>query len=102
MKKLGPMEDLLKLLPGVGSKLKDFQFDDRAIARTEAIIQSMTPLERVKPQTIDGSRRKRIARGSGTSVQDVNRFLKEFENVQKMVKMMGKMGKGKKGMPMLP
>lgn len=102
MKKLGPMEDLLKLLPGVGGKLKDFQFDDRALARTEAIIQSMTRDERVKPQVIDGSRRKRIAKGSGTSVQDVNRFLKEFENVQKMVKMVGKMGKGKKGMPMIP
>lgn len=102
MKKLGPMEDLLKLLPGVGGKLKDFQFDDRALARTEAIIRSMTRDERVKPQVIDGSRRKRIAKGSGTSVQDVNRFLKEFENVQKMVKMVGKMGKGKKGMPMIP
>jgi signal recognition particle subunit SRP54 len=96
MKKLGPLEDLLKMLPGVGNKMKGLSFDDSALGRIEAIIRSMTKGERHKPAIIDGSRRRRIAMGSGTSVQEVNRLLKEFETVQKMVKMVGKTGRGKR------
>jgi signal recognition particle subunit SRP54 len=104
MKRMGPMEDLLKMLPGVGNKLQGMTFDDKALGRIEAIIRSMTRDERHRPQIIDGSRRRRIALGSGSSVQDVNRLLKEFEGMQKMVKMFGKMGKsGRKfAMPFPP
>ncbi len=88
MKKLGPLEDLVKMLPGV--KLPaGAQIDDRGLRRTEAIIQSMTRDERNRPQIIDGSRRKRIARGSGTTVQDVNRLLRQFEEAQAMLKRFG-------------
>jgi signal recognition particle subunit SRP54 len=97
MKKMGPLEDLMKMLPGVGTKMKGLSFDDSALKRIEAIIQSMTRVERNRPSVIDGSRRRRIAAGSGTSVQEVNRLLKEFEQMQKMVKMFGKMGKAGKG-----
>jgi len=96
MKKMGPLEDILKMLPGVGSKLKGMNFDDSAMKHIEAIIRSMTPDERNRPALIDGSRRRRIAAGSGTTVQEVNRLLKEFETVQKMVKMVGKAGRGKR------
>jgi signal recognition particle subunit SRP54 len=101
MKKLGPLEDLLKMIPGVGTKMKGFSFDDAAVNRIEAIINSMTRDERARPQIIDGSRRKRIACGSGTSVQEVNRLLKEFDSVQKMVKMVGRAGRGKR-LPRMP
>jgi signal recognition particle subunit SRP54 len=97
MKKMGPLEDLMKMLPGVGTKMKGLSFDDSALKRIEAIIHSMTRVERNRPSVIDGSRRRRIATGSGTSVQEVNRLLKEFEQMQKMVKMFGKMGKAGKG-----
>jgi signal recognition particle subunit SRP54 len=90
------MEDLLKMLPGVGNKMKGLSFDDKAMGKIEAIIRSMTTDERRRPQIIDGSRRRRIATGSGSSVQEVNRLLKEFESMQKMVKMFGKMGKGRR------
>jgi signal recognition particle subunit SRP54 len=94
---MGPLEDLMKMLPGVGTKMKGLSFDDSALKRIEAIIHSMTRVERNRPSVIDGSRRRRIATGSGTSVQEVNRLLKEFEQMQKMVKMFGKMGKAGKG-----
>jgi len=98
MKKMGPLEDLMKMIPGVGNKLQGMSFDDKALTKIEAIIQSMTRVERNRPSIIDGSRRRRIAQGSGSSVQEVNRLLKEFEGMQKMVKMFGKMGKsGKMG-----
>ncbi|HEX7878887.1 MAG TPA: signal recognition particle protein [Candidatus Eisenbacteria bacterium] len=100
MKRMGPMEDLLKMLPGVGNKLQGMTFDDKALGKIEAIIRSMTRDERHRPQIIDGSRRRRIALGSGSSVQDVNRLLKEFEGMQKMVKMFGKMGKSGRKMAM--
>jgi signal recognition particle subunit SRP54 len=96
MKKMGPLEDILKMLPGVGNRLKGFSLDDGALRHVEAMIRSMTPGERARPQLIDGSRRRRIARGSGTTVQEVNRLLKEFESVQKMVKLAGKAGRGRR------
>jgi signal recognition particle subunit SRP54 len=103
MRKLGPLDQILGLLPGQFSKqLKGVQVDEREMARVEAIIQSMTPQERANPNIINGSRRKRIAAGSGTSVQAVNRLLQQFEQSRKMMKQLTDMG-GKKGkMPKLP
>ncbi len=87
MKKMGPMEQLLGMLPGVDNKaLKGLNVDEKKMAQTEAIIKSMTMLEREKPSVIDYSRRKRIAAGSGTSVTQVNALLKQFEQMQKMMK----------------
>ena len=92
MKKLGPLDELVKMLPGV--KLPPgAAVSDQEMRRTEAIIQSMTRQERKEPQIIDGSRRKRIARGSGTTVQDVNRLLRQFEQTRTMLKRFG----GKRG-----
>ncbi len=87
LKKMGPLQELLSMLPGVpGKALKQLDVDDRALVRTEAIINSMTRQERRSPQIINGSRRKRIAEGSGTSVQEVNRLLNQFEMMRKMMK----------------
>ncbi|NLF45730.1 MAG: signal recognition particle protein [Syntrophomonadaceae bacterium] len=103
VKSMGPLEDLLGMIPGVGKQLKGMQgeFDEKELLHVEAIIQSMTVAERRDPSILNGSRKKRIARGSGTRVQDVNRLLKQFEETRKMMKqftdMTGK--KGKKGMP---
>jgi len=94
---MGPMQDILGMIPGIGNKMKDVQVDDRALARTEAIILSMTPSERNKPGLIDGSRRKRISKGSGTSLNEVNKVLKQFNQMQKMMKMVGS-GKMPRGM----
>ncbi|MBL7074337.1 signal recognition particle protein [candidate division KSB1 bacterium] len=89
LKKMGPLDQLLGLLPGLGGKLKSLKFDERSLVPVEAIIQSMTPEERRKPGIIDGSRRQRIAAGSGTSVHQVNQLLKQFFGMQKMMKRMG-------------
>jgi signal recognition particle subunit SRP54 len=86
LKKMGPLESLVSMLPGVGSALKGLQIDDSAMKKVESMIQSMTPEERHKPQIIDGSRRRRIATGSGNTVVDVNRLLKQFSMMQKMIK----------------
>lgn len=100
--KMGSMEDILGMLPG-GSKLAGASIDEKQLKRTEAIITSMTNAEREEPSIINGSRRKRIAAGSGTSVQDVNRLLNQFEQMKKMMKMMtGKGKKRRKGMMGLP
>ncbi len=102
VKKMGPLGNLVGLIPGMPSELKNTEIDDREIGRVEAIIHSMTRGERVKPETIDGSRRLRIANGSGTSTSEVNQLLKQFKEVQKMMKRFGggagpgKRGKGKK------
>lgn len=94
LRNMGPLDDLLSMIPGVKkSMLKGVSLDEKATLHIEAIINSMTPREREKPNIIDGSRRKRIARGSGTTVQEVNRLLKQFFEMRKMFK---KMGKGKK------
>lgn len=98
IKRMGPLKDILAMLPGAGSALKDVDVDDRDLARVEAIIRSMTPQERQKPKIIGGSRRRRIANGSGTSPQDVNRLLKQFADAQKMMKHMA----GGKGLPGIP
>lgn len=98
VKKMGPLSQVMGMIPGVGKAMKNVQLDDRELVRVEAIIQSMTPQERRNPSIIDGSRRKRIATGSGTSLQDVNRLLKQFAELKKMMKKMSKMGLPK-GLP---
>jgi signal recognition particle subunit SRP54 len=90
IKKMGPLSDLLSMIPGVGSQMKDVNVDNSALGKIEAIINSMTFAERDKPIIIDGSRRKRIAAGSGTSVQDVNKLLKQFDSIKQMMKRMNK------------
>ncbi|MGE5509122.1 MAG: signal recognition particle protein [Chitinophagales bacterium] len=103
MRKLGPLDEVLRMLPGAAGKgLANLQVDEKQLKRVEAIIQSMTPHERRNPHLIDGSRRRRIAAGSGTQVQDVNRLLKQFEMTRQMMKQLG-FGekKGKRG-PRLP
>lgn len=87
IKKMGNLKDLASMIPGVGKAIKDVNIDDNAFKGIEAIIQSMTPLERRNPEIINGSRRQRIAKGSGTSLQEVNRLLKQFESTRKMMKM---------------
>lgn len=97
MKNMGPLEDILAMMPGVNSKkLKGLTVDDKSIKHVEAIIQSMTEKERVMPSIINGSRRKRIAKGSGTSVQQVNKILKQFDDMKKMMKQFSSMGKSMK------
>lgn len=97
IKKMGPLKQIMGMLPGVGDKLKDVDIDDRQLLRIEALITSMTPAERAKPSIINPSRKKRIAAGSGNSVADVNRLLKQFEEMQKMMKQFGVMGRNQKG-----
>jgi signal recognition particle subunit SRP54 len=92
LKKMGSLDQLTGMIPGM-NKLGKVAVDESALARVEAIIRSMTPRERRDPAIIDGSRRKRIAGGSGTTVQDVNRLLKQFDAMRKMMKQFGKLGK---------
>ncbi|NQS98649.1 MAG: signal recognition particle protein [candidate division Zixibacteria bacterium] len=100
IKNMGSLGDIIKMIPGIGSKMKNIQLEDDALKRTEAIILSMTPKERNKPSILNGSRRMRIAKGSGTSVQEVNQLLNQFNQMMKMMKRMK--GKGMKGMQGLP
>jgi signal recognition particle subunit SRP54 len=94
VRKLGPLQDLVKMIPGASKLMPDAgAIDEREILRVEAILSSMTPKERQRPEIIDGSRRRRIARGSGTQVQDVNRLLREYGTMKKLVTQMGK-GRG--------
>lgn len=88
IKKMGNIKDLMGMIPGVGKMMKDVEINDDAFKGIEAIIGSMTPFERENPTRIDGSRRKRIAKGSGTTIEDVNRLLKQFEETRKAMKMM--------------
>jgi signal recognition particle subunit SRP54 len=90
LKKMGPLQGVLKLIPGLGSQLKDVDVDERQLARVEAIVLSMTPQERRMPHLINGSRRQRIARGSGTTVQQVNQLMSARKQMEKMMKQMGK------------
>lgn len=92
MKKMGPIQDVLNKMPGMGQQMKDVQIDDRQIDRTEAILLSMTPQEREKPELMNPSRKKRIAAGSGMKVEDVNRLLKQFEQTRKLMKQFKKKG----------
>ncbi|OQP07957.1 signal recognition particle protein [Geobacillus sp. 46C-IIa] len=98
VRKLGPLDEILKMLPGANKikGLDNIQVDEKQIARVEAIIRSMTKEEKMHPEIINGSRKKRIAKGSGTTVQEVNRLLKQFDDMKKMMKMMTNMPKGKK------
>ncbi|MFR7479484.1 MAG: signal recognition particle protein, partial [Acutalibacteraceae bacterium] len=95
VKKMGPLKGILSKIPGVEKQLKNVDVDDRMVDRMQAIILSMTPAERARPQIINPSRKKRIAAGSGMKVEDVNRLLKQFEQMQKMVRQM-KGGKGRR------
>ena len=97
IKKMGPIKQIVGMLPGVGDKLKDVDIDDRQLLRIEAMTTSMTPAERAKPSIINPNRKKRIAAGSGNTVADVNRLLRQFEEMQKMMKQLGVMGKNGKG-----
>jgi len=100
IKKMGSMKDLIGMIPGAGKALKDVDIDDDAFKGIEAIIHSMTPSERSNPSTINASRKKRIAKGSGTSVQEVNQLMKQFTQMSKMMKMM-QGGGGKQMMQMM-
>ena len=99
LKKMGPLSNVLGMMPGMPKEMRNAQIGDDALTPIEAIIYSMTPLERRKPEIINGSRRNRIANGSGTTVADVNRLIKQFQEMQKMMKRMGAMAPrlGKKG-----
>ncbi len=90
IKKMGNLKDLAAMIPGMGKMVKDIDMDDDAFKSVEAIISSMTPLERAEPGVINGSRRKRIASGSGTSIQEVNRLIKQFDDTRKAMRMMSK------------
>lgn len=92
MKKMGSMKDLLGMIPGVGKAMKDIDIDDDSLKPIEAIIKSMTPKERTNPEILNRIRKQRIAKGSGTSVEEVNQLLKQFEQMRKMMKMMNKSG----------
>src|SRR5690554_2213549 len=100
VKKMGNMKDLIGMIPGAGKALKNIDIDDDAFKGIEAIIHSMTPEERATPSVINGSRKKRIAKGSGTSVQQVNQLLKQFDQMSKMMKMM-QSGGGRQMMQMM-
>jgi signal recognition particle subunit SRP54 len=116
VKRMGPLKNVLGMVPGISKEIKNAEIDDREIDRVEAIIRSMTPEERRKPEIINGSRRSRIAKGSGVTTSEVNNLLKQFKQVQQMMKGMpgvqrkmmkgkkGKKGKGGKGpkMPKMP
>jgi signal recognition particle subunit SRP54 len=97
VRKMGPLQNVLGMLPGVPKEIKNAEIDDRDINRIEAMICSMTPAERDNPSIINGSRRMRIAQGSGSTPADVNGLLKQFKTVQQMMK-----GMGKGRMPKLP
>lgn len=97
IKNMGGLSDIMKMIPGMGNQLKNVQIDDKEITRIEAMIQSMTDEERNNPAVMSPSRKKRIAAGSGTTLQQVNSFVKRFEQSKKMMKQMGGMMKGKKG-----
>jgi len=92
IKKMGSLSSLIGMIPGVGSKIKNAQIDDNALVKVEAIINSMTREERATPKVLNGNRRKRIARGSGTSIQDVNRLIKQFSEMQRMMSTLSKKG----------
>jgi signal recognition particle subunit SRP54 len=100
IKKMGNLKELASMIPGVGKAIKDIDIDDNAFKSIEAIIYSMTPEERTHPEILNGTRRTRIAKGSGTNIQEVNRLLKQFEQTRKMMKMVtgAKMGKLMQGM----
>ena len=107
IKKMGNIKELASMIPGVGKQIKDLDIDDDAFKSIEAIIQSMTPRERQNPDILNLSRKQRIAKGSGTDIQEVNRLIKQFDQTRKMMKMVSGMGMkgmmtGMRGMPKMP
>ncbi|MDH5639241.1 MAG: signal recognition particle protein, partial [Nitrospinota bacterium] len=102
IRKMGPLDQLMKMIPGMDQAIGKADLDDYELTRTEAIISSMTMTERSKPGIINASRKRRIARGSGTQVADVNRLLKNFLKSRKMMKHMGKLKKGAGSLPSFP
>jgi signal recognition particle subunit SRP54 len=106
MRKMGPLDQLLSMIPGFGQakQMQDFKVDDQDVAHVEAIIRSMTPEERRDSSIINGSRRRRIADGSGTSIQDVNRLLKQFNEMRKMIRQVTAMSESgkRRQMPRMP
>ena len=102
VKKMGPIQNLVGMLPGIPKELKNAEIDEKEIGRIEAIIRSMTAEERREPQIMNGSRRLRVAQGSGTTTNEVNQLLKQFKEMQKMMRMFGKGGGGGKGRPRVP
>ncbi len=101
IRKMGNIKDLLGMIPGMGKMVKNMDIDDDSFKPIEAIIKSMTPLERHNPDIINGNRRKRIASGSGTTIQEVNGLMKQFADMRKMMKTMNKLGGGKRGLAAL-
>jgi signal recognition particle subunit SRP54 len=102
IKKMGNVKDLLGMIPGMGKAVKDIDIDENSFKKVEAIILSMTPKERSNPDLLDGKRKLRLAKGSGNTIQDVNQFIKQFEEMKKMMKSMQKMsaaGRMIKGLP---
>ena len=102
IKKMGNIKDLLAMIPGVGKAIKDIDISDDAFKGIEAMINSMTPYERNNPETIDTSRRKRIAKGSGKDISEVNAFMKQFDQMKQMMGQMNKMKGMMPGMGMPP
>ncbi len=102
LKKMGPLQNILGMLPGVGSKLKDIEISDDAMKKPEAIIRSMTPKERRKPDILNASRRKRIAAGAGVTVQDVNQLMRQFDQMRRMMKQMMNTKGGLRGRMKMP
>jgi signal recognition particle subunit SRP54 len=102
IRKMGPLDELMGMIPGMGKQMKNLKLDESELKRTEAIICSMTEEERQKPQIINGSRRKRIALGSGTRVQDINQLINQFGQLRTMMKRMGGMKGRRGGMPNVP
>ncbi|SDX67291.1 signal recognition particle protein [Hymenobacter psychrophilus] len=98
IKKMGNIKDLVGMIPGVGKAMKDIEIDDDAFKPIEAIIKSMTPKERAQPELLNGSRRRRLALGSGTDIQQVNALMKQFEDMRKVMRTMNKMSSTKGGM----
>ncbi len=98
IKKMGSLKDLMGMIPGMGKALKGIEVDDEAFIPIEAIIRSMTPYERANPDSLNGSRKKRIATGSGTSIQQVNKLMKQFGEMRKMMKTMNQMGNAKRNL----
>ncbi len=97
VKKMGPLQNIVGMMPGIPKELRKAEIDDREVARVEAIIKSMTLAERRTPEIMNGSRRLRVANGSGVTTSEVNQLLKQFKDMQKMMKMMGRATKGGKG-----
>jgi signal recognition particle subunit SRP54 len=98
IKKMGNIKDLMGMIPGMGKAMKGLDIDDDSFKPIEAIIRSMTPMERENPDVIDGSRRKRIATGSGRTITEVNNLMKQFGDMRKLMKQMNKMGGAQKAL----